>query len=126
MMYADLDFFLALLKDKDWLKAKAEDLYLKNHRVIWTSAITLQEIILYATREGHNAAEYIEKIVGLVKVKNAVITAETCLAVADLMGKYGFTMFDAFHALLSEGDAIISSDKIYDRLGMQRIKLEEG
>jgi len=65
-MYADLDFFLALLKKNDWLKSKAEKIYKDNYKEIWTSTITLQEIILYAVREGHNPSEYIEKIWGLV------------------------------------------------------------
>ena len=124
-MYADLDFFLALLKEKDWLKTRAEEIYTKHYKDIWTSTITLQEIILYATREKHNPAEYIEKMLGLVKVKESIITVEICFGVADLMNKYNFTTFDAFHAMLCEGDIIISSDKIYDRIGLKRLKLEE-
>ena len=125
MMYADLDFFLALLKEKDWLKTRAEEIYENNHKEIWTSTITLQEIILYAVREGHNPSEYVEKLLGLVKVKESIITVEMCLAVTDIINKYKITIFDAFHAMASEGDTIISSDKIYDRLGLKRMKLEE-
>lgn len=124
-MYADLDFFLALLKEKDWLKKRAEDIYMKHRKEIWTSTIALQEIILYAKREGHNPSEYVEKILGLVTVKDAFLTAEICLGVTDLINKYNFTTFDAFHAMVCKGDTIISSDKIYDKLGMKRIKLEE-
>lgn len=125
IMYADLDFFLALLKDKDWLKTKAEEIYKNNYKEIWTSTITLQEIILYAIREGHNPSEYVEKIISLVKVKESIITAEMCFGVTDLINKYNFSIFDAFHAMICEGDAIISSDKIYDKIGLKRIKLEE-
>ena len=124
-MYADLDFFLALLKKNDWLKSKAEKIYKDNYKEIWTSTITLQEIILYAVREGHNPSEYIEKILGLVKVKESIITVEICLGVTDLIDKYNFTIFDAFHAMICEGDIIISSDRIYDKVGLKRVKLEE-
>ncbi len=34
------------------------------------------------------------------------------------------TTFDAY-AVMSNGDAIISSDKSYDKLGLKRVKLEE-
>ena len=125
IMYADLDFFLALLKDEDWLKSKAEEIYKNSNKEIWTSTLTLQELILYAVREKHNPSEYVEKILGLVKVKESVITVEMCLGVTDLINKYNFTIFDAFHAMICEGDVIISSDKIYDKIGLKRIKLEE-
>jgi len=124
-VYADLDFFLALLKADDWLKKRAEEIYRKNYKEIWTSAITLQEIMLYAIREGRNPSEYVERLLGLVKVKETVITIEMCLGVTDLINKHKFNFFDAFHAMACEGDAIISSDKIYDRIGLERIKLEE-
>ena len=107
------------------MKTRAEEIYESNHKEIWTSTITLQEIILYAVREGHNPSEYVEKILGLVKVKESIITIEMCLGVTDLINKYNFTIFDAFHAMICEGDIIISSDKIYDRLGLKRIKLED-
>ncbi len=124
-MYADLDFFLALLKERDWLKTKAEEIYKENQKEIWTSTITLQEIILYAVKEGHSPSEYVEKVLSLVKVKESIITIEMCLAVTDLINKYRGTIFDAFHAMACEGDTIISSDKIYDKIGLKRIKLEE-
>ena len=124
-MYADLDFFLALLKERDWLKTRAEEIYKNNYKEIWTSTITLQEIILYAVREVYNPSEYVEKILGLVRVEESIITIEICLGVTDLINKYNFTTFDAFHAMICEGDVIISSDKIYDKIGLKRIKLEE-
>ena len=124
-MYADLDFFLALLKERDWIKTRAEEIYKNNYKEIWTSTITLQEIILYAVREGYNPSEYVEKILGLVRVEESIITIEICLGVTDLINKYNFTTFDAFHAMICEGDVIISSDKIYDKIGLKRIKLEE-
>ena len=64
-------------------------------------------------------------MLGLVKVKESIITVEICFGVADLMNKYNFTTFDAFHAMLCEGDIIISSDKIYDKIGLKRVKIEE-
>jgi hypothetical protein len=38
----------------------------------------------------------------------------------------GATPFDAFHAAMSGNMPVISSDKKYDELGLQRIDLEEG
>ena len=124
-MYADLDFFLALLKENDWLKENAEKIFKKHHRQTWTSGITLQEIMLYAIRENHSINEYLERIIALVKVKGTVLIPELCLAAADLMRKHGCTIFDAFHAIISDGDVIVSSDKINDTMGLRRIKLEQ-
>ncbi len=40
-MYTETDFFLALLKPKDWLKDNAEKIYKKHKDDIWTSTHTL-------------------------------------------------------------------------------------
>ena len=50
MPYADTDFFLALVKDKDWLKARAGDLLAAYSDQLWTSLFTLIEILLVADR----------------------------------------------------------------------------
>lgn len=123
-MYADLDFFLALLKKEDWLKEKAEEIYRKHHREIWTSTITLQEIMLYASRERLNLSEFIERMLSLTEIREINITVEMCLAVTDLISRFNMTPFDAFHAMICEGDEIISSDNSYDRIGLRRVRLE--
>ena len=48
MIYADTDFFLALLKDSDWLKQGAQHLAEQYKGKIWTSPPTLIELLLLA------------------------------------------------------------------------------
>jgi predicted nucleic acid-binding protein len=46
VIYADTDFFVALVKKSDWLKASAERLLRKHTGQIWTSPPTLIELLL--------------------------------------------------------------------------------
>ncbi len=124
-MYADVDFFIALFKQDDWLKSSAEKIYRKHRDEIWTSTVALQELLLYAKREGLSPVELLEGAMSLVQVRETVITTELCLGAANLAKTRGMTTFDAFHALISNGDPIISSDKAYDGIGLKRVKLEE-
>ncbi len=50
MIYADTDFFLALLKPKDWLKQGAERLLVEHKGELVTSPVTLTELLLLGVR----------------------------------------------------------------------------
>lgn len=50
MIYADTDFFLALLKENDWLQTSAKKLLAKHKGSIWTSPVTLIELMLLAVK----------------------------------------------------------------------------
>ena len=50
MIYADTDFFLALLKPNDWLKENAKKILNKYKGQITTSEVTFIELMLLAKR----------------------------------------------------------------------------
>ena len=124
-LYADTDFFLALLKKNDWLKKNSEQIY-KNHKnELWTSGLTLNELILISYREGKDPTEIVEKASRLMEIREPTIGIEGYLSTCYLMKKYNMSPFDALHAVYCGNDAIVSSDKKYDAIGLKRIKLEE-
>lgn len=123
-MYAETDFLLALVKEKDWLKRKAIKIYQRHKKEIWTSTLTLLEISLYARREKLKAEELLKAVHFLIEVRDTGLTESDLVATADLMDKFKATPFDALHATLCRGDEIISSDSAYDKMGLKRVKLE--
>ncbi len=124
-MYAETDFVLALVKERDWLKKNALRIYAKHEKEIWTSTLTLIELLLYSYREKLKAEELLKATHFLIKIKDTALTEADLITAADVMNKFKAGPFDALHAIVSNGDEIISSDTIYDKMGLQRIKLEE-
>lgn len=124
-MYADTDFFLALLKQDDWLAENAKNIYKKHKDELWTSPITLQELILIAYRENKDPTDFIEKAYQLMEVRTPELGIEGHLGVCYLITKYDMSPFDAYHAVCCGKDTIVSSDKIYDKIGLRREKLEK-
>lgn len=123
-LYADTDFFLALIKKDDWLKKRAESLYKKYKNDLWTSTLTLKELMLLAYRDKRDATQIVEKASELMPVKEVDIGVEGHIAACYLIKKYKMTPFDALHAVICGSDSILSSDKKYDLIGLKRIKLE--
>lgn len=125
MMYADTDFILALIKEKDWLKDKAEHIFREHEKQIWTSSFVLQELLMIAKRDGFDEEKMVNQACILVAIRPVELTPEMCRKAAFIMRKNEMTPFDSFHALACGSDPIISSDQKYDLLGLKRIKLEE-
>ncbi|MBI4738178.1 type II toxin-antitoxin system VapC family toxin [Candidatus Woesearchaeota archaeon] len=124
-MYADTDFFIALLSKKDRLRKSAEAIYSKHKDELWTSTLTLKELMILAYRENKDPIRIVESITELVEIRDPAIGIEGHLAACYLMRKYNMTPFDALHAIYCGSDAIVSSDKIYDSVGLKRVALEE-
>ncbi len=123
-MFADTDFLLALAKDSDWLKSNAENI-LKNHKGrIRTSVSVMIELALMCKKLKMDVSETFASVVWLVKLDEEEI--ERSLDAAIYVEKEGFNVFDAFHAAYCGQDKIISSDSIYEKAGIERIRLEEG
>jgi len=123
MPYADSDFFVSLFKGEDWLKKRAFVILDKYKTSIWTSKWTVIEILLIGERYEFDPNVIVESIFKISDVKDA--DKNFFIAIAHLMKENGMTVFDALHALSCDDDYIISSDKIFDKIGMNRIKLEE-
>jgi len=118
MIYADTDFFLALLKPSDCLKNRAESIYSEMKHNIRTSEVTFIELLLLAKRFELPA---ITMIAAAMKISNY---KDTTPLIAAKYTEEGVGVFDAFHTAHCK-ERIISSDHIYDSLGLERVKLEE-
>ncbi len=126
-MYAETDFVLALVKESDWLKANAEKIYEIYKKEIWSSQLTLQELMMYSYKNKIDPIAVIENVASIIDIKNVPITNEFLIAAGHVMNRYKATPFDAMHAIIARQDGtIISSDPTYDRIGIKRIRLEEG
>ncbi|BCU66589.1 hypothetical protein HS7_00260 [Sulfolobales archaeon HS-7] len=118
MVYADTDFFLALLKDKDWLKRKASSLLREYEYNITTSLATYLELMLLSKKFGLDPVKVSASVMEITK------SFDERILKASILISQGMGVFDAFHAAFSEGK-IISSDHIYEEFGYTRIKLED-
>lgn len=120
-MYAEADFLLALIKDDDWLSEPAERVYEEHADELWTSDLTLIELMLVAYREDRNVERIVTNASALLEVRG---NEERILAAASYVSDRGLTPFDALHAVASSGDPIVSSDQSYDGV-CERVPLEE-
>lgn len=122
MPYADSDFFIALLKEDDWLKKKAETILKEYKNKIWTSNYAIIEMLLLSKKFGLDPEKIVASIVQIARVNNDI---SHILSAAHLMKEKNMTTFDALHAVCSKNDIVISSDEIFEKIGLKRIKLEE-
>jgi len=120
-MYAEVDFLLALIKDDDWLSEPAEKVYEEHVDELWTSDLSLIELMLVAYREDRNVERIVTNVSALLEVRG---DEERVLAAASYVSARGLTPFDALHAVVANGDPIVSSDQSYDGI-CKRIPLEE-
>lgn len=109
-MYVETDFFLAIVKEDDWLAEAAESLYHEHAEELWTSPFTLVELLLVAYREGLDAERVLANAAELTEVQGDV---EPVLAAASYVENHDFTPFDAVHLVESGTDTIATSDDAY-------------
>lgn len=122
MIYADTDFFIALVKDDDWLQERAATIALENEGGIYTSRATLLELLMISDRFGFDRMEaltYALEIASIAEDEDILFQA------ADYMEQHGLTAFDAYHVAYADEDPIISSDKAFDDATANRIAIEE-
>jgi len=122
-MFADTDFILALVKDSDWLKDKAAKLLKGYEGKIGTSMSVMIEVALICKRLKISAIEVFSNVFELVNINEE--TYAICMRAALYIEKYELNVFDAFHAAYCGNDKIISSDSAYEKVGIERIKLEK-
>ena len=123
MIYADTDFFLALIKKDDWLKKNAEALLLKFRGKITTSIMTIAEALIVANRFAIEPELIVSSIVQIANITDE--DENTALLAAHYIENYNFTVFDAFQAALCGNKYMLSSDKAFDKLKMKIIALEQ-
>lgn len=119
-LYVETDFLLALIKEDDWLRERAETILEAKRDELWTTRDTLLELMMVAYREGWN----VERVVADA---NALLTVtgdtESLLAAASHVEENDVTPFDALHLVNSAEAPIVSSDATYDGFS-DRIPLE--
>ncbi len=119
MIYADTDFFLALLKPSDWLKKNAERIKNEHEGDIGTSEVTFIELLLISKRFNFDPVKLTSAVMAICGIHDDIY-----LKAAMNVAKGG-NVFDAFHAAHCEG-TIISSDDVFEKLfGLMRIPLED-
>ena len=124
MIYADTDFFMALIKESDWLKPSAQRLLKEYKGKIWTSPATLAELLLMAVKMNLDPEKMMMDTLNYAQLRGGPPDVYMVAAVYIKDKKMG--AFDALHAAFCGLDCpILSSDKIFDKLGMKRIRLEQ-
>lgn len=122
MIYADTDFFIALVKDDDWLQDRAATIAVENDGQIYTSRATLLELLMISERFEFDRMEALSYALEIAEIPED----ETVLfQAADYMEQHGLTAFDAYHVAYAEEDPIISSDKSFDAVTDDRLPIEE-
>ena len=121
--YADSDFFLALMKDSDWLKEKAKKIYEKNKENIWITPFTAAEIMIVCKREGIPIRETIYQV---SRIANIEYMPWEIFFKASKFIEEGSTIFDSLlMAFCGENNKIISFDNIYEKFGFEVIDLKK-
>lgn len=119
MVYADTDFFVALVKEDDWLQERAEKLLEKYRSDIKTSLPTFIELFYLSEEydwDRDQAAAHIMEIAETDFDESVVFQASEYI-------DQGLNVLDAFQAASSTG-SIISSDRDFDSIELERIELE--
>lgn len=116
-------FLLTLIKENDWLGSKAGRLYKEHEGDLVTSSHALLEILMVLDME--EVEDVPELVADILEIAELLYVNEETAFQAAFYMEEGATPFDAFHAALSNGRAIIGSDKNYDELGLERIRLED-
>ena len=117
MPYADTDFFIAIANSDDRLNSWAIKVLEDYEGHIYTSILTLVELALVSVRKGIPVEGMIASVLSIAELKGASMSI--ALEAAHLIDHEKMGVFDSFHASLCGGE-IISSDHIYEKLGVKR------
>jgi predicted nucleic acid-binding protein len=120
MVYVDTDFFVALVKEDDWLQENAENILEEHKTEIETSLPTFIELCLLAEDHDWQLEKAFTNILEIAEVDFEEKVAYQALEYID----QGLNVFDAFQAAKSNGK-IISSDKEFDQVNIERLSLED-
>lgn len=120
MPYADADFFFALIKNNDRLNKSAKEIYQRYKGSISTSLAVVLELLLISRRHNIPARPLVGYVLDIAKIEQ--VDPAAILLAAVYMDEQKLGIFDAFHAALCKNE-IISSDHIYDKLGIKRTQL---
>lgn len=108
MIYADTDFILALLKDSDWLKKSAREVYKEKEDEIYTSQVTLNELLILCERENLDPKQKLGTLEMLIEVRADM---DKYLEAAHYMKEHGIHTFDALQIAFSNENKILTTDQ---------------
>lgn len=127
--YADSDFFLALLKDSDWLKENAKKIYEKNKDNVYISPFTVIELMIICVRENIPLKKFLFQISRIAELE--FIKWDLFFKTTEYIDN-GATIFDSLlMAFVKENEhsnlnnEIISSDKVYEKFGFKVLDLKK-
>lgn len=123
MTFADSDFLLALVKPSDWLKDPANRLLDKYEGRLWTSPSVAIELLLLFDRYNLDIVRALAEVLQIAPLR--YVSKQPFLLAAHYIKTKRANVFDALHAAFCGTEPIISSDKVFDRLGVTRIPLGE-
>jgi len=120
--FADTDFFLALIKDSDWLKEKAKKIYYEYKGDIWVTPFTIAEIMIVCKREDIPIKDTLFQISRIAKLESISwdIFFKSCNYIEE-----GATIFDSLLMAFCGDNTIIGSDKVYKKFGLEVIDLKD-
>lgn len=119
MTYADVDFWLALLKDDDWLADRAVSFYDEFEGELEVSLTTFIALYLIEDRFSFDREK---ATISILEMADGDVDGDAIFQASEYIDD-GLNVFDAFHAAIA-GDTIISSDREFDGVPITRIPLE--
>jgi len=121
-VYVETDYLLALAKDSDWLKSRAEETL--EARDVVTSAYSYLEVLLIGERYEFDYVKLFSNMLEVVPVATDEERQIVLKAMKDF--EDGMTAFDSFHAATAESRShpILSSDEAYEDADPERLPLE--
>lgn len=118
-MYADTDFWVALLQDDDWLTDRAEERYGEYGDDLEVSLTTFVELFLI---EEQFPFDRERAAISILEIADADVDEQVVFQASEYIDD-GLNVFDAFHAARA-GDTVLSSDNAFDGSGVERVQLE--
>ncbi|PSQ57039.1 PIN domain nuclease [Halobacteriales archaeon SW_8_68_21] len=121
-VYVETDYLLALAKDSDWLKSRAEETL--EARDVVTATYSYLEVLLIGERYEF---DYVKLFSNMLEVVPVATDEERQIVLKAV--KYfedGMTAFDSFHAATAESRShpVLSSDEAYEDADPERLPLE--
>lgn len=128
-MYVETDFLVALVKNENWLRQSALSA-LEEHDDIHTSILGYAEVlVLFYDRDTASydidVPRVISNLLELVPIAPEA-HEDVVLAAAAFIDEYHLPPFDTLHAGLvaTSGERVLTSERDYDAVGLERLALE--
>lgn len=124
--YCDADLLIAMLKEDDKLRPSAVTVFtaVKQKRIeVFTSVVALLEVLFWASKAKPRRAkirEYVRTAARLVSDVAPLYYEDLIVAAEHLQAKPIFVL-DAMHAAAARAWPVLSSDTIYEKLGLKRM-----